>query len=243
MQMIRSIFPCRTVVFLTLSTLLSFNCTADGIDKIYDPYVETLKTEVEWFGLVRDDGQSEKKQIHKLGVGKAVGEKWFVEGYVHLDNLEPHPDNDRFDVDAVEMEIKWQITEQGEYKQDWGLLLELEDSIDDDFHEFSSVILIAQQFDRWVVLANVAGKYLWGKESREQAEAEMSTQIRYRLQKSLEPAIELHIADSIQAIGPQLGGDLRMGIGKTLHWEMGFFFDMSDPGKKRTFKAGLEYEF
>ena len=233
----------QSVIGLILLTLQSYNCMADGIDKVYSPYVEWLKTEVEWFGLVRDNGQSERKQTHKLGVGKAVSEKWFVEGYVHLDNLEPHEDSDRYDVDALEMEIKWQITEQGEYAQDWGLLIELEDSVDDDFHELSTVLLIAQEIDRWVILTNIAGKYQWGTESREQGEAEISAQIRYRFRQIFEPAMEIHIADSIQALGPLIAGDFTVGAGKNLHWEMGLFFDMSDPGKKRTFKAGLEYDF
>ena len=117
---------------LILCSLLSPICIADGntVDKIYHPYVDALEQEIEWRAIYQDDqpqgnDQSNEKtdrQLHRLSYGRAFGERWFGEIYLTGENS----DDTSFKLEAYELEAKWQLTEQGEYWADWGILFELE---------------------------------------------------------------------------------------------------------------------
>ena len=58
----------------------------------------------------------------------AINERWFAELYVIGEELE----DQSLELEAYEIEAKWQLTEQGEFAYDWGLLFELEKHHDKD---------------------------------------------------------------------------------------------------------------
>ena len=111
---------------------------ADGnaVDKIYHPYVDALEQELEWRAIYQDDqpDQPDHRQLYRFSYGRAFGDRWFGELYLTGDKA----DNDSFSLAAYEVEAKWQLTEQGEYWADWGILFELEKQAKENIWEFST---------------------------------------------------------------------------------------------------------
>ena len=226
------------ICFLCTIVIFSPATLGEGIGKVYSPYVEPLETEIEWFGFFQDADEG-SFQRYKLGVGKSLNEKWFAEVYIITGDV----DDGQVDVNVVELEAKRQLTEQGEYSQDWGLLFEYEEDLDYSSHEFSTALLIAKDIRRWTTTTNIFAIYEWGSDRTDDLEAAVSSQLRYRYREMFEPGIEIHMADGVQAIGPMFSGIFRVGTARRLRWELGVFADFRDVGSNRTVKAGLEYEF
>ena len=208
---------------------------ADGfsVDKVYHPYVQPLEREIEW-RMVSGNGV----QLHRLGVGQSLSDNLFVEGYLIGKDEGRH-----FALDAVEVEAKWQLTEQGEYSIDWGLLFELERVQHDDTWEVSAGLLMEKEWGKWVAAANFNLEYEWGNEIKNELESSLAVQTRYRYSRSVEPAIEFYSSESGQAIGPVVMGDVRLGNAKKIHWEIGSIFGLCYKGPDNSWRLLLEYEY
>lgn len=228
----------RVICYFCTIVAFSPATLGQGIGKVYSPYVEPMETEIEWFGFFQDSAEG-SFQRYKFGVGKSLNEKWFAEVYMITGDV----DDGRLDVNAVELEAKRQLTEQGEYNQDWGLLFEYEEDLDYSNREFSTALLVAKDMGRWTATSNIFAIYQWGSDRSDDLEAAVSSQLRYRYREKFEPGIELHLADGIQAVGPMFSGVFRLGTAKSLQWELGVFGDFRDIDSNRTVKAGLSYEF
>ncbi|MBT5228947.1 MAG: hypothetical protein HOM11_01595 [Methylococcales bacterium] len=225
--------------------LLSYSVTtlADGnsIDKVYHPYVVETEVEVEWRTLFQNDNDDtlDDQQVHRLGVGYGVTESLFAEFYL-IGGRSP---SDDFDIEAVEIELLWQLTEQGEYDYDWGLLFELEREIDNQVWEFSTGLLIEKEWGHWVGAANLLVEYEWGNDIEDEIETAASFQLRYRYNAAFEPAVEFYQSEKTTGIGPVAMGNIRLGIAQKLHWEFGVIFGLKSETPNQTIKASLEYEF
>lgn len=216
---------------------------ADGstIDKVYDPYVNMLEKEIEYRVLYEQDTEDRlnDNMIHKLGYGQAVSDRLFVEVY-----LVGAGDEDRgFDVSAYEVEMKWQITEQGELDHDWGFLVELEKEHDLAVWEASATLIGVHEWTSWVGTANLSLLYEWGEPIKNEVETALSTQLRYRYSKGFEPAVEIYLSDTTTGLGPLLTGQWRFGNGQNMMWELGSIIGTNTDTPQVTWKFNLEYEF
>ena len=138
---------------------------------------------------------------------------------------------------------QWQLTEQGEYSADWGLLFELEKETEQSIWGLSGTLLIEKEWGRTVGAANLGLTYEAGSDINNELESTAALQLRYRYSRALEPAVELYAAQDTLAAGPVLMGDQRLGIGRKLHWEFGAIFGISDRTPDQTLRALLEFEF
>ncbi len=215
---------------------------ADGfaLDRVYHPYVEPMEREIEWRmrGYPADTDVGERLQMHQIAYGQAIGERWFGELYVVGESqagaaLEP---------EGWEAELRHQLTEQGEFWADWGLLFELERE-HGDVWEASSGVLIEKEHGQWSTAVNVSLGVEWGRGIDRELETRLAVQARYRLSPLFEPAIELHAAEDTLAIGPAVLGELRLGNRRSLHWEAGVYAGLDDRTPDRSFRAGLEFGF
>jgi len=208
---------------------------ADGgaVEKVYHPYVQPFERELEWRVLSADDAQ-----VYRLGLGRPLTDRLFVEGYLIAKDVDNH-----LKFDAYEIEVKWQITEQGEYAADWGLLFELEKEQHDDTWEASTGLLMEKQWGRWVGTANVNIVYEWGAEIKDELETSLASQLRYRYKPYLEPAIELYSGEQGVALGPVIMGDTRLAIAKKLHWEFGVILGLNSKVPNNTWRLLVEYEY
>lgn len=214
---------------------------ADGlvIDKVYDPYVQPLEKEIEFRSQIQADNNLTDVQRHSLGFGSAIGDRWFVEAYA----VALRTGDESLHIDTYELEFKRQLTEQGEYAVDWGLLFELEREADVNVWEFTTSLLAAREFGRWSGTANLDFIYEWGEPVVNEFETALHTQLRYRWKQGFEPGFELHMGQDTLAVGPVASGLQRFGSGSKLAWTLGYFIGMDEITPDRTLRLSLEYEF
>ena len=234
------LLPTPIILFFLFPTVV----LADGslIDKIYHPYVQPQEKEFEIRGGLQSDdvdNLGDGIDTYRFAYGQSLNDRWFAEFYL-IGKKSP---NNSFDIDTAELELLWQITEQGEYAADWGMLFELERSLDDDITEISTAFLVERQWRQWVGTANFHFIYEWGDDIESEMETGLALQTRYRYSRSLEPAIELYIGENSKGIGPVLLGNVRLGGRKQLRWETGIIAGLNDDTPDTTFKFLIELEF
>lgn len=224
----------RSVILLIILSTQLAHADGLGIDKVYHPYVQPLERELEW-RMISADGE----QHYRLGLGQSVSDKLFLEAYL----IGEDDNKSDFDVSELELEAKWQLTEQGEYDYDWGLLTELEYDKDDYDWEFSSGILVERQWGKFVGTANLFLSYEWGHTVKDELESSLASQLRYRYSSSLEPAVELYVSQETRAFGPVVLGDIKLPGRKKLHWETGAIFGLDSKTPDSTIRLLTEFEF
>ncbi|MET0378366.1 MAG: hypothetical protein ABW049_05165 [Spongiibacteraceae bacterium] len=178
-------------------------------------------------------------QQHRIGYGQALAERWFGEVYV----LGTRNSGKDLDLDAFEVELKHQLTEQGEYGSDWGLLFELERSSELDIWELANTLIVAHDWGRWTGTANLSLIYETGADIGAEWETRLTAQLKYRRAAELEPALELYMGENTRGLGPVLTGAWRLGDGEKLLWESGIIFGLDTTTPDVNFKLNLEYEF
>ena len=134
-----------------------------AVDKIYHPYVQPLERELELRAVAEQGRGGANTQRWRLGYGQALTSSFFAEFYV----LGEQTGGDRTEVSAYELEGLWQLTEQGEYAADWGLLFELEKERHENLWEFSTALLSEREWGRWVGTANVHLIRKWGDTAKD----------------------------------------------------------------------------
>jgi hypothetical protein len=234
--------PARNTLLAVLLATPSVVC-ADGfvVDRVYSPYVNPIEREIELRAVLveNDDPSIDDAQVYRLGFAQAFAERFKAEFYlVGADS----PGND-LSLSAYELELKWQLTEQGEYFVDWGLLFELESVREMDLQEFSTSALIAKELGQWTGTINLALVYEWGKDIQDELETQLAAQLRYRYLMQFEPAVELYAGQAAKGMGPVGVGQFRLGAGKKLRWELGVIFGLDSTSPNEAYRAMLEYEF
>jgi hypothetical protein len=211
------------------------------VDKVYPPYVLQLEREIELRSLVHNDENKnlDGLQIHRLGFGWSWSDRLFSELYL----IGTNTNDESLHVDAYEIETKWQLTEQGEYWADWGLLFELEKVHDLNVWEYATRMIVLKEWDRWVTTANLSLIYEWGNDIANEWETALALQGRYRLMRSFEPALEFYGGEHSKGLGPVFLGDVRTGQKSKLHWEVGVIFGLDRESAAQTFRGLLEFEF
>jgi hypothetical protein len=222
---------------------LSPLASADGntIDKIYHPYVQLLEREIEYTGRYQHDKDTaiESGFRHRLGYGQSLSDTIFVEAYIIAEDSYGESSK----VEAFELELKWQLTEQGEFDNDWGLLFELENEREDNIWEASTTLIALHEWEQWILTNNFSVIYEAGSAIDNEFEVAYSGQLRYRNTASFEPAIELFQSQDTSAIGPMATGLVRLGGGKKLFWEFGVLIGVNNDTPDTNWKLNLEYEF
>lgn len=231
--------------FLLAVTLavLADPVAGDGvvIDALYHPYVHAGEQELEWRTTVQDSTPSLPGElaVHRLSYGRAVGERWFLEGYLVGEDRA----GESLAIEAYEIEALRQLTEQGEFWADWGLLLELEREIDLDVWEAAVGVIAEKEWGRWSGLANLRLIQEWGSDIVDEYESRLAVQARYRYRPAFEPAVEFHSGENTRVLGPALVGSVRLGEGQQLAWSAAWLFGLDDDSPDQAVRFQLELEF
>ncbi len=213
----------------------------NGVDKVYHPYVQPLEREIEFRSLYQTDSDPDEDGIfrQRLGVGAAISEHVFVEGYL----IGKRPPGRGFRIDEFEIESRIQLTEQGEFAADWGLLFEVAKDRSESLIEVASVLLVEKEFGSWVGTLNLGLEYEFGSDIQNEFDVGAAAQFRYRYSEALEPAIEMYKDEFTFASGPVLQGLQRFGLNRKLHWEAGVLFPLNNTTPDTTVRLLLEFEF
>jgi hypothetical protein len=228
--------------FIVLIAFPSFSF-ADGnsISKIEHPYIQSNEKEIALSSFYQYDDDATKDHVlkHTFSVGAAITDDWFIEAAISGKKTA----DQHFSESSFELEAKWQLTEQGEYSADYGVLFEYENEDDLKLEEVSVSLLTERQWGKWIGTANLKGIYEWGDDIQNEFETALALQAKYRYKPTLEPAIELYAGERNKGIGPVLIGEQRLRLGKKLKWELGVIFGFDNKSPEQTYRALLEYEF
>ncbi|MBH0045928.1 hypothetical protein [Pseudoalteromonas sp. NZS11_1] len=220
--------------------VFSIQVKADGIvvDKVYHPYVLPFEREFEW-RLVSHQTDSGNILAQRLGGGGAINDTMALEGYL----VGERDDNGDFGLEAYELELRWQLIEQGKLWADWGALFELEKKHNEDVYEATSGFVIEKEFGKTSLTLNAFLVYEWGQDIKNEWESEFRAQYRYRYRSAFQPSIEVYAGEDFIGIGPGFIGLQRFDGQKQLKWEAGFITEISQSEKNHSFRLALEFEF
>jgi hypothetical protein len=211
------------------------------IDKVYAPYVELLEREIEYRTLYENDDQPaiDGRQRHILGVGRTLSDKIYAE--IYLTGVGDIPAG--LSVDDIELELIWQLSEQGEFNNDWGLLFELERDKNDNEWEASTTLIGLRNWRRWTMTGNVTLAYEWGSQIEDELDTSVLAQFRHRSVEWFEPAFEIYLGEDTTGAGPVLTGLYRLSNRNKIRWEFGVIFGADSTTADTNWKFNLEYEF
>jgi hypothetical protein len=216
---------------------------ADGslIDKIYHPYVQPGEREIELRTVIENNTNTSAgdRKTLRLAYGQSINDRWFGELYL----VGSADDDNSFHLSAYEVEALWQLTEQGEFFADWGMLFEFEQEKGKDIAEASAAVLVEKEWGRWAGTANLYGIYEFGNDIDNEFETALALQGRYRKSRHFEPAIELYKGEDTFGLGPVILGSHLLGSGRRIHWEAGIIAGIGNDTPDYAFRGLLELEF
>lgn len=234
---------CSVALFdVTMSGALADNpLHHNGVSKVYDPYVQALEREIEVRTIFQTDKRAAEDNLlrQRISYGFSLNDRVFAEAYVIGTRL---PDQS-FELEGYELEAKIQLTEQGQYNTDWGVIFEYERQVSESIAGLASVLVASRQWGAWVGTLNLGLEYEFGSNIDDEIDRFAFAQWRYRYREAFEPGIELYADEFTRGIGPVVTGVIR-GSGKNKwRWEAGLIAPLNDTTPDQTYRFLLEWEF
>ncbi|MSQ98227.1 MAG: hypothetical protein EXR85_02860 [Xanthomonadales bacterium] len=239
----RMAFALATFFLAGLGLLHSSQASASH--KIYSPIVDFGETEFEFRGHYNfDDDANDNDGVdgsgtYKFDVGHGFTPHWFTEAVLEYEQSGQEGGK----LEAVEWENIIQLTEQGEYAFDWGVLLEYSHALEDDAADkFEFGPLVQTEFGRQVWTSNlILAAPLSGNEG---VEWEFATRLQRRISPAFEPGVELYWSENELQIGPALLGQTRMGKGPSrFAWQAGILAGLTHSTPDLAVRFLVEAEF
>lgn len=212
---------------------------------VYSPYVTKGQSELEIRGYRQRDGDPSLNgaRAYEIAVGHAFTDWWRPELYLGEYAREPGQAQQRV---GNEFENIFQLTPQGEYWADVGLVLSFERNVQPGVPnavEFGP--LLAKQSGRFDHRLNLIWEKEVGGGASGKYEFRSAYSLTYRVTPALAPGFEAYLrpSDNSFQVGPVLSGELRGGGGSELEYRVGVVFGVNAAAPNQTFLAHLEYEF
>ncbi|MEZ4755009.1 MAG: hypothetical protein R3A13_12025 [Bdellovibrionota bacterium] len=233
----------RLTFLLVLISPVLISIQALAIDKIYSPIVEEGELEVETRGRYEFDDDGHNKNVQKFGIGYAPTDRFAYEVYAELEREESES---KFE--AVAVETRYQIFDQGEYWIDAGAYLEFEYKLDEEY-KVETKALLEKDFGPTLHTANlILERDIFN--SGHKFETELAWKSKYRLSQEFEPGFEYfaefgEVNDmpswdgQEHSVGPAIYGKLW----GRMKYALAFVFGVSDAAPDHTARWELEFEF
>jgi high-affinity iron transporter len=220
--------------------------------KVYSPNVVKGENEIEYRGFrdFDDDSSRDGAEKHKLGVGRGFTDSWFSEIY-SIYEKEP---GGSYEHEAIEWENRFQLTEQGKYWADFGLLVEYEATRHDNPDELVIAPIIEKAFDRWVGTINLFFEREVGSGREDGTTFAYAARLKYLLHPNFEPAIEAFgepgkfnhwgtFNGQEHWAGPAVYGAASLGGTRKLVYSAAYLFGETSVSSDARAILRLEYEF
>jgi high-affinity iron transporter len=220
--------------------------------KVYSPNVVKGENEIEYRGFRDFDGDSSRDgaEMHKLGVGRGFTDFWFSEIY-GVYGKEP---GGSYKHEAIEWENRFQLTEQGKYWADYGLLVEYEATAHGNPDELVLAPIIEKTVDRWVGTVNLYFEREVGSGRSSDTTFAYAARLKYLLHPRFEPAIEafgepgrFNHAGGFNGqehwAGPAVYGAVGLGGTHKLVYSAAYLFGETSVSSDNRAILRLEYEF
>jgi len=227
--------------FALASGIFGVVLNAQAAHVVYSPIVEPGEVEVEVMSDYINDSDHEEDgvRVDRLEVAYGAGQRWMTELLVEYET----PDGEATFGEAVEWENVFQMSEQGEYSFDWGLFFELEKALEDDHpDEVIGGFLIQKEFGDLVSIANILFEREFGDNAEGELEGLFSGQLRWRMNKKLEPTLEIYSSEYSNTLGTLINGKVPAAGGK-FGYSLGVLWGLDDDTPDQTLRAGIELEF
>jgi hypothetical protein len=237
-----------SISFYTALFALLCATPAWALDKIYSPYVEPGELSLEYSGNRTFDKAPDKNNIqeHQFAVEYGATSRWETEFYA---NFGKEPDAS-FKMSSVEWENRFQLSEQGQYWVDPGLLVSYAHAIDKgDPDSLEIKLLLAKDVGRFTNIANVGFSQDLGPHAAGGPDYAFLWSTRYRYSEQVQPGFEIqsglgqdsalrHFSQQEHYIGPALYGRLFGHVKYEAAWLAG----VSDASATSAARALVEYE-
>ncbi len=220
--------------------------------KVYSPNVVKGENEIEYRGFrdFDDDSSSDGTEKHNFGVGRGFTDFWFSEIYTVYEKAP----GGSYEHDAIEWENRFQLTEQGKYWADFGLLIEYEATRHGNPDELVIAPIIEKTFDRWVGTVNLFFETEVGNGRSSGTKFEYAARLKYLLNPRFEPAIEAfgepgkfnHFGSFNEQehwAGPAFYGSVGLGGTRKLVYSAAYLFGETSVSSDNRAILRLEYEF
>jgi hypothetical protein len=231
--------------WLCVVSLQMISCAvlADGrvVDKVYHPYVGALERDFEYRALYQRQSQHPDNNAlaQKLGYGFAISERSALAFYLLAERVMP----DDYTVASYEIELRYMLSEQGQYSWDWGLLFEYEHQQQTDSNEITTGLLMEKEFEHTSLTLNTLLVYEWGGRIENELETEFRLQYRYRFLPALQPSIEIYSGENYKGAGPGFMGVHKFSPTRQLKWEAAMVFALDNDTIDRTLRFAISYQF
>ena len=224
---------------------------AGPADYVYTPAVEYGEKEIDFkFGTGRQ-GDAARESAASIGFGYGATEWWFTEFYVKykMNSFEPTK------YDALEWENKFQLTQQGQYPVDLGLLVEVERPTDrTEGWEVKWGPLLQTEYGKWQLNANVLFQRNYRAAIPSGTVLQYQWQAKYRWEKELEFGVQgfgevgqwddwLPGDQRDHKLGPAIFGKLPLGDRQAIRYNVAWLLGASQAAHDHTLRLQLEYEF
>jgi len=232
-------------VFSVLTLVVGIAVDSSAIKKVYSPIVEYREFELEARGGVDiDEGQANGIPKQKYAVGYGLFPRLFVEVYGIIEEAA-----NTHEFEAVELELRYQVFDQGEYWIDVGLYGAYEYKIEDGHaDEVEAKLLLQKSLGRTVNITNLILERELGAAASNDVELEFAWSSRYRWRRSIEPGFELH--SGLGTIGrwapydqqKHLVGPVVYGKVGNIKYDVGYLIGISEAAPEGLMKWNLEFE-
>ncbi len=224
---------------------------AEAAHVVYSPVVEEGEVAIEFRGHHDFDSRDERDgaQQFKVDLEYTPTAWWRTEV---LGEWEKEPD-ESLEATEVAWENVFQLTPQGKYWMDFGVLAEYAHSLEDGGEDALELGLLGEkQFESTVLTANL----VFEREFASGAETEMEYAARYRwrVSQAFEPGVEFYgglgdwgangqLGDHEHQAGPSVMGKLPSGPRSAFKYEAALLFGLNAEAPDTTVRFLLEYEF
>jgi FTR1 family protein len=219
--------------------------------KVYSPRVVKGENEIEYRGFhdFDKDDSRDGGEKHLFAVGRGFTDYWFSELY----SVYAKEPGASFKHDAFEWENLFQLTEQGKYWADFGLLTEYE-LTDHGADEIALAPIIEKTVNRWVATVNLFFEREVGSGREDGTTFAYAARLKYLLHPQFEPAIEAFgepgkfnhwgtFNRQEHWVGPAVYGRYGLGQGKALLYSGALLFGETSQSSDNRAVVRLEYEF
>ncbi len=219
--------------------------------KVYSPNIVLGESEFEAraFTSWGTDALTGASRGLKIAYGHSFTDWWKTELYAtaereYGESLKP---------EEFEWENRFQLTPQGKYWLDVGLLNENEiPRFSDDPYEIKFGPILEKDIGRWTAVVNLIAAHQYGTNAEPGVALEYRARLEYRWRRSVSPVLEAYgqpagrigrYGHPRHQLGPGVVGSLRLAAGQSLRYGVVALLGASRAAANGTLVLRLEYEF
>jgi len=219
--------------------------------QVYAPYVIHGENEIEARTFADWGATSETGPAHGVQVayGRGLTDRWATELYGESEQEY----GEHLKLEEFEWENRVQLTPQGEYGLDVGLLNENElPRFSHDPFQTSLGPIFAKDFGRMTALLNLLAVGQYGPNAKPGVHLDYRAHVEYRWSPLLSPFVEAYGGSGISTLafghprhqfGPGLSGQIQLAAGRAFRWASVVLFGFTTASPSGTFLLRGEYEF